>query len=223
MERNDENSNCLGFNFEPEAVIVGGGDYPTHSLPLGFVHNVEKLVCCDGTANQWLNKSKRPWAIVGDGDSLSDEARKVFADIIHLNPDQETNDQTKAVHFITQQGLKRMAIVAATGRREDHTLGNISLLIEYMREGLDVRIFTDYGVFIPCHDSQTFCCPIGTAVSFFNVDATGVTSEGLAYSLYDTNRLWQGTLNHTTAKKFTITCKGDYMVFLNYENKKIRE
>lgn len=223
MEKNDENPDCLGFNFDPEAVIVGGGDFPTHAIPLGLLESNQKIVCCDGTANQWLNKSERPWAIVGDGDSLSDEARKTFADIIHLNPDQETNDQTKAVHFVAEQGMKRMAIVAATGRREDHTLGNISLLMEYMREGLTVRIYTDYGVFIPCQHTHTFRCPVGTAVSIFNFNAEGLSSQGLAYPLYDIDRLWQGTLNHTTDETFTITCKGDYMVFLNYENKKVRE
>ena len=206
----------------PEAVIVGGGDYPTHHLPLTLMQN-NKLICCDGTANQWLSKNTRPWAIVGDGDSLSDEARHTFSDIIHIDPDQETNDQTKAVHFAAAQGIRRIAIVAATGRREDHTLGNISLLMEYMREGLDVRIFTDYGVFIPCKNTQSFHCPVGTAISFFNFNAKGISSQGLAYSLYDIDRLWQGTLNHTTEKTFTITCEGDYMVFINYENKKVRE
>ena len=222
MERNDENTGGLSFDFVPEAVIVGGGDYPTHTKPLSLMHN-NKIICCDGTANQWLSKKERPWAIVGDGDSLSEDARRLFSDIIHIDPDQETNDQTKAVHFAAEKGFRRIAIVAATGRREDHALGNISLLMEYMREGLDVRIFTDYGVFIPCRNTQSFHCPIGTAVSIFNFNAKGMSSQGLAYSLYDIDRLWQGTLNHTTDETFTITCEGDYLVFLNYENKKVRE
>lgn len=222
MERNDEKSGGLGFEFLPETVIVGGGDYPSHAMPLSLLCN-DKIICCDGTANQWLNKDERPWAIVGDGDSLSDEARRVFADIIHINPDQETNDQTKAIQFAASKGLHRIAIVAATGRREDHSLGNISLLMEYMREGLEVRIYTDYGVFIPCRDTQTFHCPIGTAVSIFNFNSRGMRSRGLAYALYDLDKLWQGTLNQTTEESFTISCQGDYMVFLNYENKKVRE
>lgn len=223
MEKNDENTGCLSFDFQPETVIVGGGDYPSHPMPLGLLHSNRKIVCCDGTANQWLKKGECPWLIIGDGDSLSAEAKEKFADIIHIDPDQETNDQTKAVHYVASLGLKHIALVAATGRREDHTLANISLLMEYMREGLDVRIYTDYGVFIPCQNTQTFQCPIGSAVSIFNFNASGISSQGLAYPLYDIDRLWQGTLNQTTAPTFTITCKGDYMVFLNYENKKIRE
>ena len=61
------------------------------------------------------------------------------------NPDQETNDQTKAVNYLMEKGFRRIAIVGATGRREDHTLGNISLLMEYMRMGQKYVMYTDYG------------------------------------------------------------------------------
>ena len=223
MEKNDDNSNCLGFDFEPEAVIVGGGDFPTHPIPLHWVETCDKLVCCDGTANQWLDKEQLPWQIVGDGDSLSTAAKEKFADRITINPDQETNDQTKAVEYLAQKGICRIAIVGATGRREDHTIGNISLLIDYLRDGLEVRIYTDHGVFIPCRNNSCFECPVGTAVSIFSFGTEGMTSEGLAYPLYDLKSWWQGTLNHTVETKFQIKCKGEYLVFLNYENKKVRQ
>ena len=223
MEENDNRRNALGLDFEPEAVIVGGGDFPSHPIPLHWIETCEKLVCCDGTANQWLERPQRPWRIVGDGDSLSPEARAAFSDILTLNPDQETNDQTKAVTFLAEKGIRRMAIVGATGRREDHTIGNISLLIDYLHEGLEVRIYTDHGVFIPCHDDKTFNCPLQTAVSIFSFGTEGMTSEGLAYPLYDFKSWWQGTLNHTISTTFSIHCQGDYLVFLNYENKKLRQ
>ena len=223
MERDNEKPDCLGFDFKPEAVVVGGGDYPTHTIPLDILNSNTKIVCCDGTANQWLERNERPWCIVGDGDSLSDEARKTFADIIHLDPDQETNDQTKAIHYLEKLGMRHIAIVGATGRREDHTIANISLLMEYFDEDLDVRMYTDHGVFIPCRNTQNFKCAVGTAVSIFSFGAKDMKSEGLAYSLYDLTKWWQGTLNHTTAESFTIRCHGEYLVFLNYENKKIRE
>jgi thiamine pyrophosphokinase len=174
------------------------------------------VVCCDGAANEYLNRGLRPWRVVGDCDSLSPEATQIFKDIVRRNPDQETNDQTKAITYLADKGLRRIAIVAATGRREDHTLGNISLLIEYMRQGLDVRIYTDYGVFIPCQDTCTFECPIGTAISIFSFGTQGMTAEGLRYPLRDFTSWWQGTLNTADAPTFTIGCKGEYLVYLNY-------
>lgn len=213
----------MTFDFEAQAVIQGGGDAPAHAVPRRLLEQAERVVCCDGTANMWAGTGRRPWRIVGDGDSISAEARKEFADIIRISPDQETNDQTKAVNYLQQKGISRIAIVGATGRREDHSLGNISLLIDYMKRGLDVRIYTDFGVFIPCRDTCRFHCPVGTAVSIFSFGTEGMTSTGLAYPLYDFTTWWQGTLNHTTAEDFSISCRGDYLVFLNYENRKLRE
>lgn len=136
--------------------------------------------------------------IIGDGDSLYDAYRQQYATLIHHNPDQETNDQTKAVHYLHAQGMRRIAIVGATGKREDHTIGNLSLLIEYMRLGMEVRTYTDYGVFVPCRGTHTFPSRPGQHVSIFNFTARELRAQGLAYPLYDFPTWWQGTLNSCT-------------------------
>ena len=207
----------ISYEFTPEAVVVGGGDYPTHEKPLAMLHATPRVVCCDGAADEYISHGLTPWRIVGDGDSLSKEAKSRYADIIRINPDQETNDQTKAVEYLASKGIKEIAIVAATGRREDHTLGNISLLIEYLHKGLNVRIFTDYGLMVACRGNQTFKCPKGSAVSIFGFGTQGMQSEGLAYPIRDFTSWWQGTLNKTTQEVFYITCEGDYIVYIGYD------
>lgn len=202
-----------------DAIIVGGGDFPVHPVPLGILRSSDKVVCCDGAANEFLARGLHPWRVVGDCDSLTPEAAEKFREIIRHNPDQETNDQTKAISYLASKGFTNIAIVAATGRREDHTLGNISLLMEYMRQGLRVRTYTDFGVFVPCLDTSTFECPVGSAVSIFSFGTSGMTAEGLQYSLRDFTSWWQGTLNVTTAPSFTIRCKGEYLVYMTYPEK----
>ena len=216
MERIDDCS-IISYDFTPEAVVVGGGDFPSHEMPLNLLHNSQKVVCCDGAADEYLAHGLTPWRIVGDGDSLSDNAKAKYADIIRINPDQETNDQTKAIEYLASKGIKDIAIVAATGRREDHTLGNISLLIEYLRMGLNVRIYTDYGVMVACSGNKSFKSPIGSAVSIFGFGTKGMQSKGLAYPIRDFTSWWQGTLNKTTQEVFHITCEGDYIVYIGYE------
>lgn len=200
-----------------DAVVVGGGDFPVHPIPLSLMQKAEQVVCCDGAANEFLARGLRPWRVVGDCDSLSPEAAEAFRDIVRRNPDQETNDQTKAVTYLAQKGVRRIAIVAATGKREDHTLGNISLLVDYMRLGLQVRLYTDYGVFIPCRDTCTLECSVGAAVSIFSFGTQGMEAEGLRYPLRDFSSWWQGTLNTAETPAFTIRCKGEYLVCINYE------
>lgn len=199
-----------------DAIILANGDYPSADVPVQLLKEAPYVVCCDGGANEYIEKGYTPDIIIGDGDSLSEENRRLYADLIHHNPDQETNDQTKAIQFLLSQGKKRIAIVGATGKREDHTIGNISLLMEYMRMGVEVCMYTDYGVFVPCKDTCVFECRPGQQVSIFNFTAKGLKSKGLAYPTYDFTSWWQGTLNRCTDASFTIEAEGEYLVFLNY-------
>ena len=199
-----------------EAVILANGDYPSNEKPLQILEEAPFVVCCDGGANEYIAKGHLPNIIIGDGDSLSEENRLKHASLLHHIPDQETNDQTKAVQYLLAQGKRKIAIVGATGKREDHTIGNVSLLMEYMRMGAVVRSYTDYGVFIPCKDTCTFNCRIGQQVSIFNFTARNLQSEGLAYPIYDFRSWWQGTLNECTDTKFTIKAEGEYLLFINY-------
>ena len=201
---------------EIDAVILANGDFPSAPLPLQVLERAPYVVCCDGGANEYIAKGYLPNAIIGDGDSLSEENRTKYASLIYHNPDQETNDQTKAIQFLLAQGKKHIAIVGATGKREDHTIGNISLLMEYMRMGVDVCMYTDYGVFIPCKDEFVCKCSIGQQISIFNFSAHNMKSKGLAYPIYDFTTWWQGTLNKSTDTSFTIEAEGEYLVFLNY-------
>lgn len=206
----------INEHYIPDAVILANGEYPMHELPLRILSESAFVVCCDGAANEYIARGHTPDVIIGDGDSLSPDNKIRFAPIILQIADQETNDQTKAVQYLQSKGYKKIAIVGATGKREDHTLGNISLLIDYMKSGIEVRTFTDYGVFIPVKDSQTFASHAGQQVSILNFGAKGLKGEGLVYPLSDFSNWWQGTLNEATSNEFTIHCTGDYLVFLTY-------
>ena len=204
----------INEQYTPEAVILANGEYPTHPLPLRMLEEAKFVVCCDGAANEYISRGHTPDVIIGDGDSLSPEYKELFAPIIHRIADQETNDQTKAVLFLQKKGYRKIAIVGATGKREDHTLGNISLLIDYMKENLEIRTITDYGIFMPAIGTQTFESHPGQQVSIINFGAKGLKGEELVYPLSDFSNWWQGTLNEATANQFTIHCIGEYLVYL---------
>lgn len=199
-----------------DAVILANGDYPTAETPLRILKEAPYIVCCDGGANRYIESGRTPDAIIGDGDSLATEYRDKYSHLLHRVTEQESNDQTKAVRFMLSQGKCNIAIVGATGKREDHTLGNISLLIEYARAGANVRTYTDYGVFIPCNNNTTIATKPGQQISIFNFTATDFSSHGLRYPIFDFNNWWQGTLNEATADSITIKAKGEYLLFINY-------
>lgn len=205
------------LDFSPEAVVIDAGTFPTNALATRWLDGCERIVCCDGVANRYLDvEGRRVWRIVGDCDSLSPEIMRRYADIVRRFPDQETNDQTKAVKYLCAKGIRRIAILGATGMREDHTLGNISLLVDYLAAGIEARAYTDYGVFIPASGDCELRCQPGTQISIFNFGATGLSAEGLLYPIRDFTSWWQGTLNEATAPTVAIRARGPYLLFINY-------
>lgn len=204
------------YIFLPEAIVLDAGDYPTHQIPKQLLAAADKVVCCDGATLSFIQDGQVPWRIIGDGDSLPTALKEEYAPIFRQIPEQETNDQTKAVRYLHQHQINRIAILGATGKREDHTLGNISLLIEYMKKGLDVRMFTDHGVFIPCQGKNSWEVPVGTQVSIFSFGVKDLKGNGLQYPLSDFTNWWQGTLNQATASSITLEGEGNYLLFFKY-------
>ncbi|MEG1562576.1 MAG: thiamine diphosphokinase [Bacteroides sp.] len=201
------------LDFPYDAVVLASGDYPSAALPLRCLTEAPYVVCCDGAANEYLRRGYVPDAIIGDGDSLATAYRRTYAHLFHPVACQETNDQTKAVNFLAARGMRRLLLLGATGRREDHTLGNIFLLMEYLKADLDVRMLTDHGLFTPMRGTHTFASHKGQQISLFRLGATGLSATGLAYPLRDFTALWQGTLNEALGETFTITAQGDYLMY----------
>lgn len=203
-----------------DAVVLCAGDFPTHDIPLCVLRDAPYLCCCDGAAVQAVSYGLRPDAIVGDGDSLPDDFKRQYSGIIHLVSEQEYNDMTKATRHCIRRGARRIAYVGATGKREDHTMGNISLLAYYL-DSLSVQpvMLTDYGFFVPASGSRTFGSFARQQVSIFNVSSRSIVSEGLRWPSYAYSALWQGMLNEAEADTFTLRADGTYIVYRTYEPK----
>ena len=199
-----------------KVIILANGNYPTHPIPCKLLHSGLPVVCCDGAANRFVEEGGVPLAIIGDGDSLSPSVRERFANLIHYVAEQETNDLTKAVNFVNSQGFNHIYVLGGTGLRECHTLGNISLLIEHHRKGINIEMVTDHCRIIPCTNTVTLPTTRGQQVSIINFGAKNFRAEGLAYPIYDFQQWWQGTLNEATEEQMTIHAEGDYLVLLDF-------
>jgi thiamine pyrophosphokinase len=197
-------------NPNSRTVIVADGSFPVHEIPLRYLKGAERIICCDGSAETLFRAGFVPDAIVGDMDSLSEELAIKFADRIYQNDDQETNDLTKSVNWCRKKGYNDLVIVAATGKREDHTIGNISLLAEYVR---DVRVvmISDTGFFFPIISPAEISSFTGQQVSIFSIDSGAeITSAGLRYPLKKKkiNNWWEATLNESLGESFRLDFSG---------------
>ena len=143
-------------------------------------------------------------------------------------------DLCKAFRHAVATGAEGDAVVilGATGRREDHALGNIFHLLDFAaapREGgggsdrlpARVSMVTDFGTFEPVlPPGGTWTAAAGRSVSVFApVPGTRMTSEGLEWPLEGValDALWRGTLNRTTGDTFTLRTTHPILLYLAHE------
>ena len=200
----------------PGTVILADGAYPSGEVAAGLLAQAERVVCCDGATAAYVLRGGSPYAIVGDCDSLCDELKERYADILHCDRDRETNDLTKAVNFCIGEGFDELTVLGATGKREDHTIGNVSLLADYGALAR-VRMVTDYGVFDPIYEDMLFESFQGQQVTIFTFSPETLitTGENLKYPLHQAKltRWWQGSLNESTGRRFGVIATGATVVY----------
>lgn len=209
-----------------QVVILANGEFPTHKTAVEILLKAHRIVCCDGAFAQLMQSglysSDMNITVIGDGDSLPVELRQKCKDFIQV-AEQDTNDLTKATRYCVSQGLTDIVYLGATGLREDHTLGNLSLLVEYLTDyHCKVRMVTNYGVFTPIQETTIFQSFPKQQVSLFSADSQNpLSSTGLEYPLNQRclTSFWQGTLNSALGTEFTIQTAKPVLVYQTHDPK----
>ena len=118
--------------------------------------------------------------------------------------------------YCAKQGWRKPVIVGATGKREDHAIGNVFRALDYGCE-----IVTETGRFVPVCGKATFKVAKGAAVSIFAPDPkTRMTSKGLEWPLDEVKfkNLYCATLNRTTATRVSLTATHPVYVYFAERN-----
>ena len=125
----------------------------------------------------------------------------------------------KALKYCLRQQLGSVAVLGASGLRDDHQLANLSILDMYA-EQMDLIMVSNYGLFSFISDDTTFASIPGQEVSVFSFDGQAVFSfEGLQYPVHNRRftQLWEGSLNKALGERFTVKiCDGKGMVFREF-------
>ena len=202
-------------------VILADGEPPSHDAALSLFRSADRVVACDGAWRTAVALGRVPDAVAGDGDSLTDgdsaELARLGVPVI-ADSEQDTNDLCKAFRYATAGAAGMIAILGATGKREDHAIGNIFHLADFAATNPDVSIVTDSGTFepvLPPGKEWSDALP-GSPVSVFATHpGTVMESEGLKWPLRGVrfDALWRGTLNRIVSRCFSISTDRIAIVF----------
>ena len=195
-------------------VIICDGQFPKTEYPRYLIRTADFIICCDGALKKFMKQSvsifgeeKLPDLVIGDMDTLPATLQKKYSDIIIKESEQEHNDQTKAVRWALNNvsDISNLYILGSTGGRADHTIGNLSLLMEYTRMfdlgETTIEAVTDEGTIFAITGTIEFDCGIGRSVSIFSPDSTlRIKSIGLEYPTDEVvfDNWWKATLNRAS-------------------------
>ena len=196
-----------------KAIILADGAFPENPAVLEILRNAPVVICCDGAADSLCRYGLEPTFIVGDLDSVSPETRTKYPERLIKVSEQETNDLAKCFRFARERGLQITHLLGASGKREDHLLGNLAQFAEFSKDFPGILLMTDYGHFAAVNGKATFRdLEVGTQISFFSFDPHArVSATGVKYPLQDRPLKWwyEATLNTVASPEVTLKSSGD--------------
>ena len=195
-----------------EAFIISGGNIEV-DFALDFLKKHKKegdwLVAADKGLEFFLKTGLTPDAAVGDFDSLSEEGRVFLeglnrTEVIRLKPEKDDSDTQSAVNFCMDRGAEQITVLGGTGKRVDHLLANLGLLVLGKERGVRVNLVDswNYMTLIESGTVLNRSAQFGHYVSFFSLggDVPGLTLTGFKYPL---------TRHHLTAADSGLTVSNE--------------
>ncbi|OLN33347.1 thiamine diphosphokinase [Desulfosporosinus metallidurans] len=153
---------------------------------------VDFLICADGGANNAALSGRMPDLLIGDLDSILVEnlyqCKKMGCAIERFPCEKDETDLELALSRAEEQarfvGERDIWLYGATGKRIDHFLGNLALMLAYARKGYRVRLVDPEHEMWILQGREEITGSQGQEVSLIALsDRAVVTTEGLYYPL----------------------------------------
>ncbi len=202
-----------------KALILANGDPPSKRLLLRLLKQSAVFVCADGGANTAARLGPKPDLIIGDLDSIASVTLRKLRNVrARRIADQNSTDLEKALSWVTRKGHKDIVVAGATGRRLDHSLGNLSALVKFSRKAR-IRFVDDASELCFVGSECEFEARRGTVVSLIPLSlCEGIVTHGLKWELKNESlRLGfrESTSNVVKSSPVSIRVRrGDLLLFI---------
>ena len=211
-------------NTKKSILIIANGEPPSNTLLQNLVDQSDVIIAADGGSNFCFQNNIYPDFIIGDLDSIESHVLSHFKDceIIKI-ADQSTHDLFKAIDFSKTLNPHIIRIVAAFGKRLDHSMANLLLLQQSYHE-LPLEFYDSHGRLSMITGDQKIEMPVGQVISLFSfLPIQGVTLNGFKYSLKDKDYPdgFNGLSNIAEQENIRVRIKkGSLYLYITNENTK---
>ena len=148
-----------------------------------------QIVCADGGAAHLYSAGMIPNVIIGDMDSLGSDIRRYFEDqgstLIVYPETKDKTDTQLALDYIIDTAPDEIYIFGALGKRIDHALANVSLLVAGLEKGIPVTLMDEWCEMFIVTGERVIKGEVSQTVSLlpFSDRVTGITLQGFEYPL----------------------------------------
>lgn len=177
------------------------------------------IICATDGAYQYLKDNNIiPDFICGDFDSLENIPKTI--DVFHT-PNQDFTDFDKTLQILFDKGFFSVDIFGASGKEQDHFLGNLSTAIQW-KEKLKLTFFDNHSRYFLAAKSIEISNCKNKIISLIPLPkATNITTKGLEYPLNNEDLIFGkriGTRNKGIQDIVNITFKkGNLFIFINHK------
>jgi thiamine pyrophosphokinase len=187
-------------------LIVANGCIKNAEWYSSITSEADKVIAADGGADNCMKLGIVPDYVIGDMDSISVKARKLFGDKSEFtpDPDQDRTDLQKAVELANSLKPDKITIIGAIGERMDHTIANVFCLAGVVAES---EIIDENNEIHVVEDSIEISGNKGDIVSVLSLsEVKGLTYEGLKWAVKDMDvpSGWTGVCNEMSGRKAKI-------------------
>lgn len=159
--------------------VFGGADIGTAELNISL-SAAPIIVAADGGADHALAVGRDVAAVIGDLDSVSDAAKKAFADRLYFVDEPDTTDFQKVLARVDAPLFLACGFL---GGRLDHTLAVLNVLVRFAAKR--VILLSDDDVVFLCPPELNMSLPVGARFALLPLGDARVTTRGLRWDLVD--------------------------------------
>lgn len=226
----DKSATYTKSSEQGKCIIIAAGDLSVSELS---VSDDDLVIAADGGIGYCGVLGVEPDIIIGDFDSLSDDARnaveilkcEIPERVITLPAEKDDTDTMAAIRLGLEKGCKDFRIYGGTGgSRLDHTIANIQSLLFIKNHGAVGYLMDGNGmIFVIKNETIDFRENMQGTMSLFSLGekSEGVTISGMKYPLNDhtlTNDFPIGVSNKFIGQPASVTVNaGEVLCMVSYE------
>ena len=171
-----------------KTIIIGNGEINNYDIIREYFDQAY-IIACDGGVKHCRAMMIMPNIMVGDFDSANKEDAEFFENLGVLKEKfpvrKNETDMEIAINMAIDKNSTEIYIVGGLGRRFDHSLANVHILLRPVRLGIRTCLLDEHNIITLVEDSIDIVGEKGQTVSLIplTTEVKGINTKKLDYAL----------------------------------------